>query len=236
MSKKRKRKTGVINLDEFQFDPSSLDLKWSKNLLTVFDGYRIHRCYDLTFIEKAVGEGVLSKSFINQWRVIRTVLHKFAAVGPNVPRVEKMLSRKQVVSFTALIIITLALPITILGWVFRIEFLQPFIFPFALFVLLLAFTSWTISNYYNNRVAWAIVNYLDENPQLLEREKKHLKQWVQTLIWHSARQIRKESLAFENERVKFFNDDYEGITVLKSPKRFRKHYVVLFGVPSKSRT
>jgi hypothetical protein len=234
LSKKRKRRVEVVNLDDFQFDPSSLDLKWSKDFITVLDGYRIHRCYDLTFIEKAVEQGVFPQSFIRQWRVIRTVLHKFAAVAPNVPGVEKMLFRRQIISFAMLIMITISLPLTIFGWAFNVTFLAPLIFPIALVVAVLAFTTWTISNYYNNRVAWAIVNYLDSNPQLLAREHKHLKIWVQILIWHTARQIRRESKPLEEERIKFFNDDYDGISVLKAPRHFRKNYVVVLNPHSKS--
>jgi hypothetical protein len=232
LSKKQKKRKTIVNLDDFQFDPSTLDLKWSKNLITTFDGYRIHRCFDLTFIEKAVGQGELSRSFVNQWKVIRTVLHKFAAIGPNVPGVQKKLFRKQITSLTSMILLTFALPLMVFTWVFRIEFLQPFAFPFAIFAAFLALTAWTVSNYYNRQIAWSIVHYLDENPQLLNKEQKHLKKWVEVLIPHTARLIRKESLEFEEEPVKFYNDDYDGIIVVKEPNFYRKHYTVMLGVSS----
>ncbi|MHA2015827.1 MAG: hypothetical protein ACTSUH_08800, partial [Candidatus Thorarchaeota archaeon] len=66
MSKKRKsRKKPQLpeeqDLDTFEFRPTGLNLKWTKDLITVFDGYRIHRCYDLTFIERAIGEGQMPR-------------------------------------------------------------------------------------------------------------------------------------------------------------------------------
>lgn len=234
LSAKKKKRAGVISLEDFEFNPVNLDLKWSKDMITVLDGYRIHRCFDLTFIEKAVGAGELPKSFVNQWKVIRTVLHKFAAIAPSVPGVEKLLFRRQVISFLSLILITVALPLTMFGFVLRIEAVQAIIFPLAIIVLFVASTSWMISNYYNRKVAWAISNYLEENSQLLERECKHLKKWVQALIWHTSRQIRKDSKEIEKELIKFYNDDYEGIIVLKEPSRLRKHYTVILGASGDS--
>ncbi len=82
---KSRKEPPAPDLESFEFDPAGLDMKWSKNLISVFDGYRIHRCYDLAFIEKAIGRGDVPKSFIKQWGTIRPLLHKLAAVGPKVP-------------------------------------------------------------------------------------------------------------------------------------------------------
>ena len=95
----RKKET-TISLDDFEFNPSELDLKFSKNLISVLDGYRIHRTYDLGFIDKKINEGELPRSFIKQWGVIRKVLHKLAAIGPKVPGVERWLNIKQTISFS----------------------------------------------------------------------------------------------------------------------------------------
>ncbi|MHA2211878.1 MAG: hypothetical protein ACW992_01810, partial [Candidatus Thorarchaeota archaeon] len=89
--KPKKRDYSTI-LDEFKFDPGGLDLKISRNLITVFDGYRINRTYDITFVDKAIKAGNVPKSFVRQWGVIRTMLHKLAAIGPKIPGVERWLN------------------------------------------------------------------------------------------------------------------------------------------------
>ncbi len=224
--KKAKKEPLRIDLDDFEFEPSGLDLKWSKNIITVLDGYRIHRCYDLTFIEKGVSEGELPKQFLRQWKIIRTVLHKFAAIGPEVPNVKKWLLRRQLIQFFSLVTFTIALPLIVLTWVLRIYDIMWFTLPFAAVGGGLVFVAWTVGAWYNRKIAWAIEHYIQENKNLLRKEKIHLKKWTQNLIWHTARIMRKEGADPEKNLIKFFNNDYNGIIVVKEPNWYRKHYTV----------
>jgi hypothetical protein len=224
-SKGRKEIPGT-DLENFEFDPTGLNTKWSKNLISVFDGYRIHRCYDLTFIEKAISRGELPKNFIKQWGTIRLLLHKFAAVGPNVPGVQKLMTHRQIVNLLSTVLLTIAFPLVILVWVFHIEFLSSFTTPFTVVTLLLFLAAFISSAAYNRRVAWVIYHYIEENGAMFDTERGYLKKWVQTLISYLARIIRREQTDPKKNLVKFWNDDYVGITVLKGPNKFRKHYVM----------
>ncbi len=213
-------------LDEFQFTPRGLDLEWTKDLITVFDAYRIHRCYDLTFIEKAIGEGEFPRSFVDQWRFIRTVLHKFAAVSPKVPGVLKYYGRRKTLQYAALVLLTFAVPAVVATWVFALVSIAIYTIAFAAFAFIFFVAQWTAGHYYNRKVAWTIENYWDEHPELLKDEKEALKQWVQRLIVNARHRLRKEDEDPEGHPVKFFNDDYDDIIVKNEPNWYRKHYTV----------
>jgi len=214
------------SLDDFEFDPTELDLKKSKSLITVFDGYRIQRTYDLRFVDKAINKGEMPKSFIRQWGTIRALLHKLAAIGPKVTGVESWLNRKQYFAFLSLATITIAAPVLLLTWVFRWEALQDIAMPLALVAVALMFINFLLSSWYNRKVAWAIYYYLEDNPNLVAKERAILKKWVQSLIHHTARVMRQSGLDPDKNLVKFWNDDYVGIEVLKVPSGLRKNYVV----------
>ena len=223
---KKQREPSETSLRSFEFDPSALDLKWSRNLITVLDGYRIHRCYDVTFIEKGVQKGAVPRAFIRQWPTIRSVLYKFAAVGPDVPHVQEYMARRQKVQFVALVLLTFALPIVVLPWVFRIQGWDWFTTPFLLAAVAGLLISLLSTGWYNRKVSWLVFYHIENNPNLFAEEREHLKKWAQLLIWHASRLIRKDEVKVEKQLVKFWNDDYDGIIVLKEPKGFRKHYVV----------
>jgi hypothetical protein len=223
---KRAKRPSSVSLDDFQFTPANLDLRFSKNLLTVLDGYRIQRTYDLGFIDKKVGEGELPRTFVQQWGTIRKVLTKLAAIGPKVPGVESSLNRKQTMSFIGMASLTVAVPILLFTYVLRLDWLAPIGVPLALIAIGLMLISWMTSAWYNRKVAWLIHDYVEENQALVSNERRHIKKWVQTLIMHIASLMRKRGEDPEKNLVKFFNDDYNGIEVLKVPSGFRKHYVV----------
>ncbi len=227
MSQQSKRKKGTpISLDDFNFNPSELDLKFSRNLITVFDGYRINRTYELAFIDKKINKGELPQSFIRQWGVIRKVLHKLAAIGPKIPGIEGWLNRKQYFSFASMALLTIVAPVLLLTWVFQWAFLQDFIIPLAVLAIAMVLINFLASAWYNRKIAWEIHYYIEANPNLVENERKHLRKWVQELIYHVARLMRKSGEDPDKNLTKFFNDDYEGILILKEPAGLRKHYVV----------
>jgi hypothetical protein len=227
MSQRSKRdRDSKASLDDFEFDPSELDLKQSKNLITVMDGYRIQRTYDLGFIDKGINKGELPKSFIRQWGTIRTVLHKLAAIGPKVPGVESWLNRKQYFSFISLAALTIVAPLLLLTWVFQWEALQVFSVPLAVVAVALMLLNWFMSSWYNRKVAWAIHYYVEDNPNLVSKERDLLKKWVQILIHHTARIMRRGGYDPDKNLVKFFNNDYVGVEMLKEPAGIRKHYVM----------
>ncbi|RDE16825.1 MAG: hypothetical protein C4K47_00770 [Candidatus Thorarchaeota archaeon] len=223
---KGKKEPSANYLDSFEFDPTGLDIKWCKNLISTLDGYRIHRCYDLTYIEKAVGRGDVTKTFIKQWGTIRSVLHKFAALGPDVPGVQQSMMRRQSVQLLSLILLTIALPLIVIVWILRVEYLSWFTNPFTTVTLVLFMITFITSAFYNRKIAWLIYHYVEDNAAMFGYERKHIKKWVQTLIYFSSRLLRKDNLKPEKNLVKFWNDDYDGIVVMKGPSKFRKHYVV----------
>jgi hypothetical protein len=227
MSRPAKSKKGApVTLEDFNFSPAELDLKFSRNLLTVLDGYRINRTYDLGFIDKKINEGELPRSFIKQWAVIRKVLHKLAAIGPKVPGVERWLNIKQYFSFGSMAMLTIVAPVLLLTWVFRWAFLQDYVVPLAVVAIALVLINFLVGAWYNRKIAWEIHNYLEANPSLVEKERLHLQKWVQELIYHVARLMRKSGIDPDTQHTKFFNDDYKGIEVVKEPAGLRKHYVV----------
>lgn len=224
-SKRTKKKSALI--DGFKFDPNGLDLKFSKNLTTVMDGYRINRTYDLGFVDKAMNKGDLPQSFTKQWGTIRGVLHKLAAVGPKVPGVESSLNKKQYMSFISMATLTLVVPVLMIAWVFQVAFLTPWAIPLAFIAVALVMINFLVGGWYNRKVAWLIHDYLQENPSLTRNETLVLKEWVQILIHYIARKMRKGGMDPEQNLIKFFNVDYTGIQVLKEPSGFRKHYVIM---------
>lgn len=227
MSHRSKRTKGKpTSLEDFKFDPTGLNLKFSKNLITVLDGYRINRTYDLTFVDKAMNKGDLPQSFIKQWGTMKSVLHKLAAIGPKVPEVETALNKKQYMSFLSIAFLTIAVPILLITWIFQVAFLSPFALPLALIAIALVMINFLSGAWFNRKVAWLIYNYLEANPSLTARENVILHGWAQTLIHYVARTMRKSGDDPERNFIKFFNDDYTGIQVQKEPSNFRKHYVV----------
>jgi hypothetical protein len=222
----RRDKDTKVSIDDFDFDPSELDLKQSKNLITVLDGYRIQRTYDLGFVDKGINKGELPKSFIRQWGTIRAVLHKLAAIGPKVPGVETWLNHKQYFSFISLAALTIVAPLLLLTWVLQWEALQGVAIPLAVLAVGLMLVNWFMSSWYNRKVAWAVYYYIEDNPQLVSKEQAVLKKWVQILVHHTARVMRRGGFDPDKNLVKFFNNDYVGIEVLKEPGGLRKHYVV----------
>jgi len=227
MSRRSKRSKGkTTSLEDFKFDPNGLELKFARNLITVFDGYRIHRTYDLSFVDKKINKGEVPQIFIKQWGTIRAVLHKLAAIGPKVPGVEEDLNKKQYMSFLSLAFITIAVPILLIAWVFQIGFLTPIAVPLALLAVGLMMVNFLVGAIYNRRVAWAIHDYLEANPDLVSKENAVLKTWTQTLIHYVARTMRKSGEDPEKHLTKFFNDDYTAIEVINEPSTFRKHYTV----------
>jgi len=226
MSKKQKRKGLGIPLDQFKLDPSELDLKLTRSLITVIDGYRIYRCFDLTFVGKRQQKGELPLGFIKQWTTMRAVLHKFAGVGPNVEGVEKWLRQRQILAFAALALLTISAPVLVFGWIFRIEWIVAINIPLALIAAGSVFTSAITNAWYNRKVAWAIHDYTENHPELLKYEKGLLFDWVQALIYYAARKMRIEDINPDKKLTKVYNEDYKGIEIVKEPGGLRKHYIM----------
>jgi hypothetical protein len=233
MSQPTKREKKKVNLDEFVFDPTELDLKFSKNLITTLDGYRINRCYDLGYIDKKINEGKVPQRFIRQWGTMRSVLHKLAAIGPKVEGVEAMLNRKQYFSFGSMALLTIVVPILLLTWVFQLAFLQDFLVPISLIAVAMVLINFLAGAWYNREIAWAIHNYIEANQSIVARERRYLQKWVQLLINYTARLMRREGEDPEKNLMKFFTIDYTGIDVQQEPGGFRKHYTVIIRYPSK---
>ena len=129
-------------------------------------------------------------------------------------------------SFLSIAFITIAVPILLITWVFQVAFLTPFAIPLALGAVALVMINFLVGAWFNRKVAWLIHDYLEANPDLTTRENVVLQNWVQTLINYIARTMRKSGIDPEKNLVKFFNEDYTGIEVVKIPSGFRKHYVV----------
>ncbi|MHA1963138.1 MAG: hypothetical protein ACXACG_04560 [Candidatus Thorarchaeota archaeon] len=230
MSHRPKEKKDALHragLKDFRFDPTELDLKWTKDLITTFDGYRIHRTFDLTFIEKAVGQGAFPESFIGQWKTIRSVLHKFAAIGPEVPGVMTALKRRMAIQYLALILMTIMIPLAVLTFAFNWTSIVWIVFPMVIVAVVFIFGQMLSNAWFNRKIAWAIQDYLDLDPGRLRDERIALREWVQILIDHCSRLMRRQGEDPDDNPVKFYNDDYKRIFVHKEPRLLRKHYIVL---------
>jgi hypothetical protein len=227
MSDASTKKKGLgIPLEEFKFDPTDFDLKLTQSLITVIDGYRIFRCFDLTFVDKRQKKGELPRGFIKQWPTIRGVLHKFAAVGPGVPGVEGWLKQRQIIAFAALALLTISAPLLVFGWIFRIDWINAINIPLALTAVGSVFLSAITNAWYNRKVAWAIFYYTEGNPSLLAKEKELLFEWVQALIYHAARTMRRSAISSEKKLTRVYNNDYKGVEITQEPKGLRKHYTI----------
>ena len=228
MSRKSKKYKASAEppIEDLEIESKGLDLKFSRNLITVMDAYRINRTYSTEFVDKKINEGELPRSFIQQWGTIRSTLHKLAALGPKVPNVEKWLNQKQYISFASMAMLTIAVPILVITWVLQLTWLQPYAIPLSVLAIALMMISWLASSWYNRKVAWAIHDYIETHPELVNAERRALKKWTQAMIFHTARLMRRDNIDPDKNLVKFFNCDYKGIEVLKEPSGLRKHYVV----------
>lgn len=226
MSKSAKKKGIGIPLEEFKFDPSSLDLDLSQTFISVFDGYRIYRCYDISFVERRQSKGTIPREFFRQWATIRGVLHKFAAVGPTVPNVEKWLRQRQYIAFLSLALLTISAPLLVFGLIFRLEWVYPISIPLSLVAVGAVFLSALTNTWFNRKVAWAIWDYTQNTPGLLKKENDLLHEWTQELIYHAARIMRREGVDSTKKRTKIYQTDYKGIEVVQEPGGFRKHYTI----------
>jgi len=108
----------------------------------------------------------LPRGFIKQWPTMRSILHKFAAVGPGVPGVEGWLKQRQIIAFAALALLTISAPLLVFGWIFRIEWIVAINIPLALIAVGSVFLSALTNAWYNRKVAWAIFEYTDNNTTL----------------------------------------------------------------------
>jgi hypothetical protein len=231
MSRRNRPKTPADeDLESFEFSPSGLDLEWTKDMITVFDGYRIHRCFDLTFIEKAIGEGRLPRAFVDQWRFVRTVLHKFAAVGPQIPGIIKQYERRQWLRYIATFLMVAAVPTIVATYVFSLVWLAPIALPLTGIAVIFFAIQWMAGHYINLKTAKMIDEYWDENKSLLRAENSALRQWTQSLIDHAKFRLRKENQLPEKNPVKFYNADYQGIIIKAKPNWYRKHYVIQIAI------
>jgi hypothetical protein len=230
MSRKSKKwkQPASENLEDVEFNPSGLDLKWSKNLTTTIDAYRIYRCYDLGSIERAIGKGEMPRSFVRQWRMIRSVLHRFAAVTPKIPNIEKMMMRRQILQFSALILVTIGVPAIVLTFILRLDDIAWFTYPLGFFAGAMFAVTALITAAYNRKIAWTIFHYIEDNPDLLKTEKERLHEWSQKLIRYTGRLVRKDGLDLNKNLLKLYSNDYDGVTFIKEPSRFRKHYVARY--------
>ena len=226
MSKPPKKKGLGIPLADYKFDPSELDLDLTRTLISVFDGYRIYRCFDLTFMERKATKGDVPRGFLKQWATIRSVLHKFAAVGPGVPGVEKWMAQRQVIAFISLALLTISAPLLVFGLIFRLDWVYVISIPLALTAIGAIFLSALTNTWFNRKVAWAIFDYTENTPGLLAEEKELLHTWTQALIYHAARVMRKEGTKSEKKLQKIYTDEYRGVEIIQEPKGLRKHYVV----------
>lgn len=227
MSQKPKKKKGLgVPLSEFKFDPSELDLKLTRSLISVIDGYRIYRCFDLSFIVKRQKKGELPRGFISQWPTMRSILHKFAAVGPGVPGVENLLKNRQIIAFTALALLTISAPLLVFGWIFRVTWIVDINIQLALIAVGSVFLSAITNAWYNRKVAWAIFEYTSNNSTLLAKEHEMLFDWVQSLIYHAARIMRMEDIKPDKKLTKFYNNDFKGVEIIQEPSGLRKHYTM----------
>ncbi|MBY8996628.1 MAG: hypothetical protein KGD60_02765 [Candidatus Thorarchaeota archaeon] len=226
MSKTSKKKRLGIPLEDFKFDPSELDLDLTQTLISIFDGYRIYRCFDLTFMERRAAKGKAPREFLMQWATLRGVLHKFAAIGPRVPGVEKWMAQRQVIAFISLALLTISAPLLVFGLIFRLEWVYVVSIPLALTAIGAIFLSVLTNAWFNRKVAWAIFDYTENTRGLLAEEKELLHTWTQALIYHAARVMRKEEIKSEKKPQKIYTDEYRGIEIIQEPKGLRKHYVV----------
>ncbi len=226
MSKSSKKKGLGIPLEDYKFDPSELDLDLTQTLISVIDGYRIYRCFDLTFIERRAAKGKVPRGFLKQWATIRNVLHKFAAVGPTVPNVEKWMAQRQVIAFIALALLTISAPLLVFGLIFRLDWVYVISIPLALTAIGAIFLSALTNAWFNRKVAWAIFDYTENTVGLLAKEKELLHTWTQALIYHAARQMRLDGTNPDKKLQKIYQTDYKNIEILQEPKRLRKHYAV----------
>lgn len=222
----KRSRSSSESFEALEIETSGLPLKFSKNLATVMDAYRINRTYSTEFVDKAINRGELPRGFIQQWGTIRAVLHRIAAVGPKIPNVEKWLNQRQYVSFASMALLTIAVPLLLATWVLQLAWLEPIALPLSIVAMALLLISWLTSAWFNRKVAWTIHDYIEDHPELVRKERKALKKWSQSMIYHIARLLRRSDADPDKNLLKLFNDDYNGIEILKEPSRFRKHYAV----------
>ncbi len=156
------------------------------------------------------------------------MVDKFAAVTPKIPNIEKMMMRRQILQFSALILVTIGVPAIVLTYVLRLDDIAWFTYPLGFFAGGMFAVTAIITAWYNRKIAWTIYHYIENNPDLLKREKALLHEWSQKLIRYTGRLVRKDGLDLDKNLLKLYSNDYDGVTFIKEPSRFRKHYVARY--------
>jgi len=209
-----------------------LDLLTLKKLITLFDSYRIHRCEDFRWVDKAVNDGKLKKRFANEWKKHRKILSKMASLPRTLPNVKRLIKIRLVVRSLAAVYISLAAIFFMANVLIRNsnlsisvpDFSSPAFFLIAITSVGALILSSMLNLFVNWRVALALDKYVKEHPEKLKVHRRRLKVIVQNLIYEAIRRI-KELHELDNDTIELYTTEYESIDVVEEPKRTRNYFI-----------
>ena len=191
------------------------------------DAYRSHVFYDVSWVEPLVKNRSLGHEFSNNWKDIHKNLIKMARVTSSIPgliRLARIQSYFEIlwqvsvpIMFILLFVSIMAPDIPILGVI-------------SPYVMIIAFTSLFTGLFsrflIGNRIGNRIHAFYDENPEVHKNREIAVRKAVQLLIDELHRYLLITGEDPEDHLVALGMIDYQNIEITKTPKPWRKYYIV----------
>ena len=224
-----KKRARTKSEDVFYKFGNETDIDLLKSVISLLDGYRIHRFADTKRVEKDIFDQKLGARFAKDWKEISRILEKMARFPLSLPRIRKLIKREIIVDLLRKYFTVAALILIFIFFSARFslggfEILYVYVLMFSVFALT---TLLTLKQYYIRKIALAIKEHFEENPEKFSAIRLRLKKTTQKLIYGLCDLIRKSNRNPEDHSFTLDNIDYKGITVIKTPGRLRKYYIVI---------
>lgn len=215
------------------------------NIISLVDGYRINRCPDFRKLDDNIKKGVLGRVFAEKWKNIRKVLWRIGTFPKNIPNVNKMMTLRIMTQIAGVVFMLVASTMVIAAMFLDLPGLILYI---GLAIYAIGGSLLGFAMLLRRRIAIKIAEYYYEDHDRWRREQAYLKAVVQQLIDGLIRYLRQRKSSKADKllnqigkdtplkkykklmskyKIKMYNVDYTGISVLKRPTAVRKHYEVV---------
>lgn len=212
------------------------DLKATKKILMLIDGYRKLNLEDFKWADKEVKEGKMGKRFLQDWKEIQEVMLKFAREAGSQRHLLDLAALQQILLQVGLVvsaITTLLTTLSMTAFVFRFEWAKmiPEILTYALIPLIIGIAiMFAGPPLIARRITSELERFFERKKEFVDMADVVLKGAVQRIIYSIIEAIKNGELEIKKEKeyeLGLFNTDYNGVKIVKKPSLFRKYYIVI---------
>lgn len=210
------QKEDIINLDDV------------RKAIYLIDSYRAHLFYDITWIDKKVAEGKLGKRFRSSWKNLRKTMIKMASISSEIAGVRKLAKIQNYLEA----LWQICVPLVVIA-VFLSLFLPQnlsFAKGITIYLLAIAFSSMILGIIgrfiVGGKIGRKIEGHFLRNPDAQRFKSYEIKEMVQLLIEELRMRIRESNQNPRKHLIGLNFLDYKNIRVAKSPRPWRKYYLV----------